>query len=78
MLKTREQFFDAIERYERQLSPEQEAAEQKALSGEAMDFRPALAETMAQARRATEALGEMVRRAADAGKWIVRRSQRKG
>jgi hypothetical protein len=52
----------------RRLSPEQEAAEQKALSEAAMDFRPALPEALAQAKKAPEELGGMTRCAA--GKWI--------
>ena len=53
MLKTKEEFLAAAERYrkQKQLSPDQEAAEQKVLSEEAMDFRRAL-ETIAQATEA--------------------------
>jgi hypothetical protein len=67
---TREQFFAAIERFERQLSPKQGAAGQKALSQAAMDFRPAFADPLAQVRNATEALVEPIRSARELGKWI--------
>jgi hypothetical protein len=70
MLSTREQFFAAIERYERQLSPEQDAAEQKALSEKATDFKPGLADPLAQVRNAIEALLEPMRSAREVGKRI--------
>jgi hypothetical protein len=70
VLKTKEEFRAAVERYRKQLSPEQEAAERKALAEAKKHFAPPLEQTIAQAKKATEAVGEMVRRAADAGKWI--------
>jgi hypothetical protein len=71
VLNTREEFFAAIERYRKQLSPDEEAAEWKAFLEEATNFRPALAQAIAQTKKATEAFGEMTRRVADAGEWIA-------
>src|SRR5262249_50133497 len=70
VLKTREQFFAAIERHQRELLPEQAAPVSKAFSGEAMDFRPGPVETIAQARNAIEALLEPMRSVRELGKRI--------
>jgi hypothetical protein len=70
VLKTKEEFRAAVERYRKQLSPEQEAAERKALAEAKKHFAPPLEQTIAQAKEATEAIGEIARQVADARKWV--------